>query len=170
MKRTFIYLLILLTLILQPLGAEAGTRVFNAPRPTFRLLAKQFNSSADVFLKADPSLAGSSQTLTSATGQSKMDGSVTVAFGAGFTAPLAVTVYVWQGDNVNPAKAGWYRLGGAAAAYTTSVDTNYATINFSIAENTPFMIITDKSVTGDVYTDAAANIKNLNSQAGYPNQ
>lgn len=170
MKKLLTVVLALFILMAQPVAAIAGSRVFNAPRPTFRLLKKQFNASADVFAKVDPSPVGTPLTLTSATGTSKMDGSATVCFTTGFTAPMVVTIYEWQQDNVTAANACWVRIGGAAAQYSFTVDTKYAVINFAISENTPFLVMCDQSVTGNVYVEAPENINNANTVAGYPKQ
>lgn len=153
-----------------PISAQ-GTRTFNSPVKPFRKLAKQFNSGNDVFPTADPSPAGTPLTLTSATGRSTADGSVTIAFMAGFTPPLTITAYQWQYDNVTPSAGGWVRVAPAATGadvYEKAIDTNYCIVQFSIDPHTPFLIRTSASVTGSVYVDAPADPNNTGSTAsGY---
>lgn len=152
------------------MSAQTGTRTFNTACRTSRLLAKQFNTNADVFTQTDPSAGGTPLTLTRATGMSGMDGNVTLTFTSGFTPTLNLTFYEWQADLVNSANASWVRCGNAATgktSYKATVDSNYAKVAFSIAENTPFLVLADQSVTGNVYTDAPPHILNNNSVTGY---
>lgn len=149
-------------------GPLSGTtQVGNWPSQPTRLLAKQFVSSANVFGQVDPSPAGTPLTLTSATGDSKPNGSVTLSLGAGFTAPLALTIYVWQVDVGGSGLACWTRISNAAAGYTVTADSNYTTVTFTITPSTPFFVLANKAVTGNVYTDSSADPNNANSQAGY---
>jgi hypothetical protein len=150
----------------QPARSQAQ-RVQESPRNPYRLLSKQFAGSTAVFTTADPSLAGSALTLTSATGNSRMDGVVTVALQAGFTAPVTLTVYYWQMDNVTGANAGWTRIGAVASDYSQSFDSNYTMRQFAIQENTPFLIRSSANITGNVYTDCPQNTNNANTVAGY---
>lgn len=158
------YIVLLAALILStvlPYSADSATRTYNSPRNIIRKLTKQFNGAADVFVQADPSPAGTPLTLTSATGRSGEEGSVTVHLMAGFTAPLLLTVYQWS-----PTEAAWIRCAPAATGanvYQQSVDTNYALVQFSIAERVPFIIRADKSVTGNVYVDCEAHPANNNT-------
>ena len=150
-----------------------AVRTFNSPRRPFRLLAKQHNGNADVFPTADPSPEGTPLTLSRAMGVSGFDGSVTLLLGAGFTAPVTLTVYQWNQDNVNSSKSGWYRVAPAATgtnAYSQAVDSHYALVQFSIAEQTPWLVRASGSVTGDVYTESKAHPSNTGSTAsGYTN-
>lgn len=172
MRKICTLLLVVLIYMVSTIPSFAsGTRTYNAPVKPFRKLAKQFNGSADVFPTADPSPAGTPLTLTSATGMSGQDGSVTLTFYAGFTAPMTITAYQWQYDNVTPANSGWVRVAPAATGtdcYSKAIDTNYAIVQFSIDPNTPFLIRADQSVTGSVYVDAPAHPSNTGSTAtGY---
>lgn len=144
-----------------------ASRVYNAPRNPRRLLTKQFSAGANVFTTVDPSPSGTPLTITSATGDANADGSASIAFQAGFTPPLAVTVYYWQADAVTPANSCWTRLGSAAAQYTTSVDHTYTICTFQIGEFVPFIVQTGAAVTGNVYTDSKADPNNNNTVAGY---
>lgn len=165
--RKLIALFLLLACFMLP-SAMAGERVnSNLVRRPVRLLTKQFSAGANVFTTADPSLAGSALTLTSATGDSSNDGIVTVALNAGFTAPITLTVYFWLNDPVTPANSGWVRLGGTSQVYSTSVDTNYSSVSFAIPEFTPFLIRSSAAITGNVYVDAQKNTNNNNSAAGF---
>jgi len=146
-------------------GAE---RTFNSPKQCLRLLSLAHQGNNDVFPIADPSLGGTPLGLFAAMGRSGMDGIVTVSVGAGFTPPLVLTVYSWQKDTVNPAKAGWRRIGANAADYSATFDSHYTQRQFAIGEQTPFLIRADKAVTGDVYVDAPEDPNNtFASQAGY---
>src|ERR1017187_941518 len=99
MKRLIANILLAVFLSFFQVAADAtGQRVFNAPRRPSRLLATQFASNANVFTLVDPSPDGTPLTLTSATGISQIDGSVTVALCSGFTAPVSLTCYYWQQD------------------------------------------------------------------------
>lgn len=148
-----------------------GTRVFNTSVRPIRLLTKQFASNANNFTLVDPTPDGTPLTLTSATGKSNMDGSATITLTNGFTAPVTLTAFVWQLDSVTPANSCWVRVApvasGGANNYTQSVDSHYAQVSFSLAENTPFIIMSSAAVTGHVYTDAAKDANNNNSPAGY---
>ena len=148
----------------------AQVRTFNAPRRPLRLLTKQFAANANVFTIVDPSKAGTPLTLTSATGRSNMDGSVTISMQAGFTAPITLSFYIWQQDSVTPANAGWTRLGNAAtgtSSYSVTLDNNYTLATVVIPENTDFIVLSSTAVTGNVYTDSIASPSNLNTVAGY---
>lgn len=148
-----------------------ATRTFNSPRNVRRKLALQFNGSSEVFTTTDPSPAGTPLTLSSATGISGYDGSVTLVFRAGFTAPVTLTVYQWLQDLVDPTKSCWVRIAPASSGsdvYSKAVDTNYSLIQFSIAERVPFLVMSSAGITGDVYTDAEAHPSNTGSTAsGY---
>lgn len=149
--------------------AGAATRTFNSPVRPWRKLAKQFASNANVFTIVDPTPDGTPLSLSNATGKSTGDGSVTVSLESGFTAPLTVTVFFWQIDSVTPANSCWVRLAPVASAgqsnYTQSVDSHYAQFQFSIPENTPFLIMSGTAVTGNVYTDSIADLNNPGSSA-----
>lgn len=146
-------------------GAE---RTYNSPKRCLRLLSIAHQGNTNVFPTADPSLGGTPLGLFAAMGRSGEDGIVTVSVGAGFTAPLVLTVYQWQEDKVNPAKAGWRRIGANAAEYSATFDSHYTSKQFAISERTPFIISADKAVTGDVYVDAPEDPNNIYaSQAGY---
>lgn len=148
-----------------PSRADA-TRTSSWGNRPYRRLATQF--AGNVFVTADPSPAGTPLTLTSATGIGGPDGTVSIGMGAGFTAPVTLTVYYWQLDSVVPANSCWQRLGPAAANYSTAIDTNYASVTFTVPAGTPFLIRSSAAVTGNVYTDARAAFENNNSAAtGY---
>lgn len=152
--------------------SDAATRTYNSPVRPQRLLAKQFASNANNFTLVDPTPDGTPLTLTSATGRSKMDGSVTIALTGGFTAPVTLTAFYWVLDNVTPANSHWSRLGpvasGGQSNYTQAIDSHYATFMFSIPENTPFIIMSSAAVTGNVFTDSVIEPTNNNSaSAGY---
>lgn len=150
-----------------PASAD-GVRTYNSPQRCQRLLALQFGGSANNFPTADPSLEGTPLTLTSATGISGADGIVTVSLGAGFTAPVTLTAYQWQLDTVNTSKAGWRRIGAAAADYSCAFDAHYTSRQFSISERTPYLIRSSAAITGDVYVgDAGPHGSNANSASGY---
>lgn len=150
-----------------------ASRAYNTPTNPMRKLALQFNTAADVFTKVNPDAAGTPLTLTSATGVSGSNGTVTLAFRAGYTPTIKLTVFVWLYDNVTPTKAGWIRYGPQALGgtsphvYELNVDSNYCSAAFSIEPHTPFLIMCDTSITGDVYTDALAHSSNANSATGY---
>jgi hypothetical protein len=168
----FLLLLLSLWIAFCPVAYAAGplsgtTQVANWPGSPTRLLAKQFVSSANVFGQVDPSPAGTPLSLTSATGDSKPNGSVTLTLCAGFTAPLALTIYVWQPDAVTGTNACWVRISNAAAGYTVTADSNYTTVTYTIAPSTPFFVLANKAVTGLVYTDSSADPNNANSVTGY---
>lgn len=154
---------------IDPSTAYGATRTFNSPVRPWRRLALQFGSGANNFTTVDPSPDGTPLTLTSATGKSTGDGSVTVALTNGFTAPVTMTVYYWQYDSVTPTNACWVRLApvasGGQSNYTQSVDTHYAIFQFSLPENTPFLIRSSTPVTGNAYTDSIADLNNLGSSA-----
>src|SRR5215213_8230802 len=93
--RQKVYLTVLVSVVLSYVGCMVGivftaqqagaqaTRTFNSPRNVRRKLALQFNGSTEVFTTVNPDAAGTPLTLTSATGISGMDGSVTLVFRAG---------------------------------------------------------------------------------------
>lgn len=151
-----------------------GTRTFNAPVRPQRLLAKQFAAGANNFTLVDPTPDGTPLTLTSATGKSRMDGSATLTMTNGFTAPVTLTAFTWQLDNVTPANSCWVRVApvvsGGANNYTQSVDAHYTTVGFVLPENTPFLIMSSAAVTGNVYTDATYDANNQNSASAAYNQ
>lgn len=149
--------------------AGASERTFNSPQRCQRLLAKQFGGSANVFTTTNPDADGTPLTLTSATGKSGNDGIVTVSMGGGFTAPVTLTVFQWQLDNVTAANAGWRRIGAAAADYSCAFDSHYTSRQFSISEGTPYLILSSAAVTGNVYVgDGGAHPSNTGSTAtGY---
>lgn len=162
---------ILISSMVIPESLAQATRTFNSPRNVRRKLALQFNGSTEVFTTTDPSPAGTPLTLSSATGISGYDGSVTLVFRAGFTAPATLTVYQWLQDTVNTSKSCWVRIAPSSTGtdvYSKAVDTNYSLIQFSIAERVPFLVMSDVAITGDVYTDAEAHPSNTGSTAsGY---
>ncbi|MDE1971392.1 MAG: hypothetical protein KGI50_07505 [Patescibacteria group bacterium] len=143
----------------------AGRVVSNTCARPRRLLNAQF--AGNMFPTADPSPDGTPLTETSATGVSSNVGTVTLGFTNGFTAPITVTAYYWNADPVTPANSCWVRLGASSTAYSTTVDTHYASVSFSIPEYTPFLIRTSAAVTGNVYLDGAIDVKNNNSPSGY---
>lgn len=173
MRKTALVLLLGIVfnlLVSYPVDAT-GARMFDTSVRPRRLLTKQFATNANNFLLADPTPDGSNQALTSATGRSRMDGSVTVALTNGFTAPVTLTCYYWQNDNVTTANQCWVRLApvssGGISNYTQSVDSHYTTAVFAIPENTPYLITSSGAITGNVYVDSAIEPSNPNSPAGY---
>lgn len=148
---------------------EAATRTYNSPVRPWRRLAKQFAAGANVFTIVDPTPDGTPLALTNATGKSTGDGSVTVSLTTGYTAPVTVTVYFWQYDSVTPANSCWVRLAPVASSgqsnYAQVIDSHYAQFQFSIAENTPFLIQSSAAITGNVYTDSIADLNNTGSSA-----
>lgn len=166
-----LFVVLLYSVILAPFAHATGTRVFNSPVRPYRKLAKQFASNANVFTIVNPDKDGTPLAVTSCTGRSGMDGTVTVSLQAGFTAPVTLTCFFWQQDNVTPANAGWTRLGpvasGGANNYTQAVDSHYASVAFAIPENTDFLIMSNAAITGNVYTDGLVSPNNANSAAGF---
>lgn len=153
-----------------PLVMGAGTRTFNSPVQVRRKLALQFNGNTEVFTTADPTPASGNLTLTSATGISGFDGSVTLVFRSGI-ATKSITAYMWLQDLVASSKSCWVRVAPAASGtdiYVKTIDSDYSTVQFSIPEQTPFLIQSSAAFTGDVYTDALAHPSNTGSTAsGY---
>lgn len=151
-------------------NAQDATRTYNAPCRPYRLLAKQHNAASDVFPTADPSPAGTPLALTNAMGISNRNGQVTLELGS-IPEPVLLTAYQWIQDNVTTSNSHWARVGPSATGsdvYQKSVDTDYVTVQFSIAERTPWLIRADKSVTGNVYVDCDAHPSNTGSTAtGY---
>lgn len=134
-----------------------------------RLLAKQFNSNTEVFTTTNPDLSGTPLTLTRATGRTPANGVGMISLGAGFTGPATLTIFFWQRDNVSSAKAGWRRLGASASAYSIEVD-NYSTATFVGPPNTPYLVLADMAITGNVYVTGPADPNNNNTATGgYPN-
>jgi hypothetical protein len=155
-------------MLLFPFSVEAqGTRVFNAPRNTQRLIVKQFAAAANNFTIVNPDPDGTPLTLTSATGRSKMDGNASVTLTNGFTAPVTLTIFIWQQDLVTPANSCWKRVASAAAGYATAADSHYVTVTWTITENTPFLVMSSAAITGNVYTDSVIDPNNNNTVAGY---
>lgn len=151
-----------------PQAYGMGSRVYNSAYRPYRLLAKQYAAGANVFPTADPSPAGTPLTLSNAMGTASNDGVVTLCLDAGFTAPITLTCYYWQQDAVTPSNACWIRAAGSAALYAFAVDTNYASVSFSIPPNAPFIVSADKADTGKVYCSAPADPNNPTSTApGY---
>lgn len=157
-------------LICSPVANSQSMRTFNSPKYPMRLLAKQFNGSTEVFTTTDPSPDGTPLTLTSATGISGADGSVTVILQSGFTAPVTLTAYEWNQDFVTPANSCWVRVAPAATGtdvYSKAIDTHYALAQFAISEKTPFLIMSSGAITGNVYIDAKPHSQNANSATGH---
>jgi hypothetical protein len=170
MKRTLVVLSLLALMLIPTVSTYGATRTFNSPVRPSRLLANQFVGNANVFTQADPTPDGSSLTLTSATGRSQGDGSVTVTLTNGFTAPVTLTVYFWQIDSVTPANSCWVRLAPVVTGthqYSQSVDSHYSLFQFSIPESTPFLITANAAITGNVYVDCPIDPNNKNSAVGY---
>lgn len=167
--RKLLGLLAAFALLLTALPANAeGTRVFNNAHRPYRLLAKQYSTGANVFPTADPSPAGTPLALTNAMGFSPVDGVVTLALEAGFTAPVTLTAYYWQYDEKATGTAGWVRASNIAANYQAAVDSTYASVSFSVPGNTPFIVSSSAADTGNVYCSAPADTHNLGSSAtGY---
>jgi len=153
-----------------PADAGAGRVNSNAPVRPWRLLNKQFSGNANVFTTTDPSPAGGNLTETSATGVTTGEGTVTINLGAGFTAPITLTAYIWVQDRVTPTNSYWARCGANASQYSITVDSNYTTVVFVLPHNTPFIILSSAAVTGNVYVDAQADHLNANSSTSYYQQ
>ena len=147
-------------LALQP-AFSASFRTYNSPHYPYRKLAKQFGGSVNSFITADPSPDGTPLTLTSATGTTGPDGTVTILMTNGFTAPVTLTAYMWHIK-----AASWVRVAPVSSgtnAYSQALDSHYTTCQFSIPENIPFLVRASAAVTGDVYTDAVENPNNANT-------
>lgn len=139
--------------------------------PAARKLALQFNTNSEVFTTTNPDLGGTPLTLTSATGISPANGLVLISMGAGFTAPVTLTAFTWQVDNVTSANAGWRRISPDAGGYSQAVDAHYTNVALAVPPNTPFLIMSSGAVTGNVYVNCKAHPSNNNTASGgYPNQ
>lgn len=135
-----------------------------------RLLAKQFGGSANVFTTTNPDADGTPLTLTSATGVIPQNGIIMVSLGAGFTAPVTLTVFTWQRDVVTTSKAGWRRIGPAATSYSQAADAHYTVLAFNGPPGAPYLIMSSGAVTGDVYVNGSSHPSNNNTaSSGYPN-
>lgn len=147
-----------------------GIRTFNSPVKVRRKLATQFNGSTEVFTTTDPTPAGTPLTLTSATGKAGMDGQVTLVFRSGISGK-SITAFQWLQDNVDTSKSCWVRVAPSSTGtdvYTKTIDSDYTTVQFSLPEQAPFLIMSSSGVTGDVYTDSEAHPSNTGSTAsGY---
>lgn len=166
--KLFVSLVVALTIFFSFSPSNAWAQAVD--KVPYRLLALQFNTNSEVFTTTNPDLAGTPLTLTSATGVTPANGRVMVSIGAGFTPPNTLTVFYWQFDDVTPAKAGWRREGADDDSYSVVIDATYTSVVFSGPPNTPFLIMSENAITGDVYINAKAHSLNPNSATGYPLQ